>query len=61
MGFMIQLWMYATPVVYPLTQVPEWLRPYYILNPMVAVVESFREAFFGTSSIEFESHWLLVG
>lgn len=52
MTFMVQLWMYATPVVYPLTQVPEWLRPYYILNPMVAVVESFREAFFGSSSLQ---------
>jgi lipopolysaccharide transport system permease protein len=51
MGFIVQLWMYATPVVYPLSQVPAWLRPYYILNPMVACVECFRHAFFGTSSI----------
>ena len=55
MGFLIQLWMYATPVVYPLTQVPEWLRSYYLLNPMVAIVESFRLAFFGVSAIEFQN------
>ena len=55
MGFLIQLWMYATPVVYPLTQVPEWLRSYYLLNPMVAIVESFRLAFFGVSAIAFQN------
>ncbi len=63
MGFLVQLWMYGTPIVYPLSQVPEWLLPYYILNPMVAIVESFRFAFFGTSSIQ-PSHigisWLVT-
>jgi lipopolysaccharide transport system permease protein len=53
MAFVVQLWMYATPVVYPLSQIPDWLLPYYILNPMVALVESFRYMFFGTSAIQF--------
>jgi homopolymeric O-antigen transport system permease protein len=52
MGFLVQLWMYGTPIVYPLSQVPHWLLPYYILNPMVAIVESFRYAFLGTSAIK---------
>ena len=51
-GFILQLWMYATPVVYPLTQVPDWLWPYYVLNPMVSVVECFRYMFFAESSIK---------
>lgn len=51
MSFVVQLWMYATPIVYPLSQVPDWLRPYYILNPMVSIVESFRYAFIGASAI----------
>jgi lipopolysaccharide transport system permease protein len=51
MAFLVQLWMYGTPIVYPLSQIPEWLLPYYVLNPMVAIVESFRYAFFGTSVI----------
>ncbi|WP_217909628.1 ABC transporter permease [Desulfosediminicola flagellatus] len=51
MGFLIQLWMYGTPVVYPLSQIPEWLLPYYVLNPMVAIVESFRFGVFGTSAL----------
>jgi len=46
MAFVVQLWMYATPIVYPLSQIPDWLLPYYILNPMVALVESFRFMFF---------------
>lgn len=52
MGFLVQLWMYGTPIVYPLSQIPDWLLPYYVLNPMVAIVESFRYAFFGTSVIQ---------
>lgn len=58
MTFFIQLWMYATPIVYPLTQIPDWLLPYYVLNPMVALVESFRYAFFGTSAVQW-SHILI--
>jgi lipopolysaccharide transport system permease protein len=52
--FGVQLWMYATPVVYPLSQIPEKYRFYFSLNPMTAVVESFRRAFLGTSSIGAE-------
>jgi lipopolysaccharide transport system permease protein len=39
---LLQLWMFATPVVYPLSAVPERLRWLYSLNPMVGIVESFR-------------------
>ncbi len=42
MPFVTQLWMFCTPVAYPLNVVPENLRPFYELNPMVAVVEGFR-------------------
>ena len=52
MGFVIQLWMYATPIVYPLSIVPENYRLLAALNPMTSIVESFRAAFLGTSSIE---------
>jgi lipopolysaccharide transport system permease protein len=46
-GFGVQLWMYATPVVYPLSQVPERYQWVVALNPMTAVVEGFRGAFIG--------------
>ena len=52
MTFLVQLWMYATPVVYPLSIVPEKYRLFAILNPMTSIVESFRVAFLGKGSIE---------
>jgi lipopolysaccharide transport system permease protein len=48
-AFLIQLWMFATPVVYPSSLVPEPWRTLYGLNPMVGVVEGFRWALLGTS------------
>ena len=42
MPLLLQLWMFATPVVYPLGVVPAWARWFYQLNPMVGVVENFR-------------------
>ena len=50
-AFGVQLWMYATPVVYPLSVVPERLRDLFALNPMMAVVEGFRLGFLGVSAI----------
>ncbi len=50
-GFGTQLWMYATPVVYPLSEVPDGLKNIIMLNPMTSVVESFRHAFTGNGSI----------
>jgi lipopolysaccharide transport system permease protein len=38
----IQLWLYATPVIYPVTLIPEHLRPYYMLNPMASIIDSYR-------------------
>jgi len=54
MGFVIQLWMYATPIVYPLSQVPDKYRTLYVLNPMVSIVESFRYAFLGSGAIRMD-------
>lgn len=45
--FLTQLWLFATPVVYPLSLVPETWRWLYSLNPMVGVVEGFRWALLG--------------
>lgn len=41
----IQIWMYATPIVYPSSLIPNRLRSIYALNPMVGVVESYRNVF----------------
>ena len=42
MSLLMQLWMYATPVVYPFSVVPQRFRLFYSLNPMAGVVENFR-------------------
>jgi lipopolysaccharide transport system permease protein len=39
----VQLWFYLSPVVYPATSVPARLRPFYFLNPMAGILESFRD------------------
>lgn len=37
-----QLWFYASPVIYPVDAVPEAVRPFYALNPMVGILEGYR-------------------
>lgn len=51
MPFITQLWLFSTPVAYPITVVPDVLRPVYELNPMVAVVEGFRWALTGNTEL----------
>jgi lipopolysaccharide transport system permease protein len=46
--FLIQFWLFATPVAYALSIVPVQWRTLYALNPMVGVVEGFRWALLGT-------------
>lgn len=48
--FLIQLWMYLTPVIWPVTIIPEQLRPLLALNPMTGVVSGFRWALLGDAS-----------
>lgn len=51
-GFGVQLMMYGTTVIYPFSSVESGLRWLLLLNPMTSVVEMFRMAFLGTSSLE---------
>lgn len=39
---LLQLWMFATPIIYPISNVPENLRFFYALNPMAPVIDNFR-------------------
>jgi lipopolysaccharide transport system permease protein len=48
--FLIQFWLFATPVAYPSSLVPERWRPLYGLNPMAGVVDGFRWALLGKPS-----------
>lgn len=57
--FLVQLLMYAAPVVYPTTNVPEVYRPWFALNPMVGVIEGFRSIFLQT--MPFPYTWVAYG
>lgn len=48
MPFIVQVWLFATPIAYPSSLVPEPWRTLYGLNPMVGVVEGFRWALLGS-------------
>jgi lipopolysaccharide transport system permease protein len=39
---LIMLWMYASPIIYSLSQVPERFQTYYLLNPMAGIMDSYR-------------------
>jgi len=45
--FMVQLWMFATPIVYPLSLVPDRYRLLVALNPMAGIIEGYRAALLG--------------
>ncbi len=56
-SFGVSLLMYITPVVYPISQVPEKFRWIMLLNPVAPIVETYRYSFLGSGSIE----WLFLG
>ena len=55
--FLIQIWMYGSPIVYPMSLVPESVRPWYMLNPMAGVIEGFRAVLLGTGPVP----WTAIG
>jgi lipopolysaccharide transport system permease protein len=54
LGYVLQAWMYATPVVYASSAVPEQWQFVYRLNPMTTVVEGFRWALLGKGTLQWE-------
>jgi lipopolysaccharide transport system permease protein len=59
-NFLIQFWLFATPVAYPSSLVPERWRALYGLNPMAGVVEGFRWALLGKSEPPGALLWVSV-
>jgi lipopolysaccharide transport system permease protein len=55
--FGVQLLMYATTVIYPLSSAPEKYRWLIALNPMTAIIETFRYGFLGSGTFS----WMLLG
>lgn len=61
-GFGLSLWMYSTPVVYPITQVSlPWLQTLLIYNPMTMPMEIFRYVFFGRAYFNLTSLLISIG
>lgn len=48
--FLVQIWLFATPIAYPSSLLPEAWQVVYALNPMVGVVEGFRWVLLGTET-----------
>jgi lipopolysaccharide transport system permease protein len=57
MSFVIQALMYAAPVVWPVSKLPEHLRVWYGLYPMAGVIEGFRASLLDTGPMP----WDLIG
>jgi lipopolysaccharide transport system permease protein len=57
MGFGMQLFMYATPVIYPLSEVPDKYKFILLANPVSSIVETFRYGFLGTGTF----NWWYLG
>jgi lipopolysaccharide transport system permease protein len=46
----LQIWMFATPIIYPASLVPDRFRAIYMLNPMAGIIDSYRKVFlYGTN------------
>lgn len=58
--FVLQLGMYATPIVYPLTQVPARFRPLVEANPMTGVAQAFRSMLFGLPVATHSLAWSAI-
>ena len=58
MGLFITLFMYASPVVYSASSVPDRWRLLYGVNPMVGVIEGFRASLLGTTTMPWDFIWI---
>jgi lipopolysaccharide transport system permease protein len=56
-GFGVQLAMYATPIIYPLSSIPDKYKAFVMLNPMTSVIETFKYALLGNGSFS----WTMLG
>lgn len=57
-SFGVQLWMYVTPVVYPMSQFSDEIRKIIMLNPMAPIVNNFRFALLGCGTFEIK-YWVI--
>jgi lipopolysaccharide transport system permease protein len=51
--FVVQIWLFVTPVIYPMALVPEQFRPLMALNPVAGIIDGFRACVFPSRSFDF--------
>ena len=54
LSFLVQIWMYGTPIIYPLSEAPEKYRWIIALNPMTSIVVTFKYAFLGKGDFRWD-------
>ena len=54
-GVFMTLFMYATPIMYPMSEIPDIYKPFLSLNPISPLIETFRYAFTGTGYVTIYS------
>ncbi|MFK5855963.1 MAG: ABC transporter permease [Bacteroidota bacterium] len=52
-AFGVSLWMYATPIIYPLSEIPEKYKLFVLANPMTPIVETFKVALLGVGEVNY--------
>lgn len=57
LGNLLILWFFLSPVLYPVSTVPAWLRPLYFLNPLAGLIQGYQNVFFFGAP----PHWLHLG
>ena len=58
--YFVQVWMYASPVVYPISMVPAKWQPFFALNPAVGFIEGFRWAVLGHSALNLNVLYITI-
>ena len=54
-GIILMVWFFATPIIYPLSMVPDWIEQFIVLNPMSVFVESYRDIL-----LMHQFHWVRI-
>jgi len=50
---LLNLWFYVTPIIYPISQVPQWGRKFFLINPIYPIISSYQNIFFFNKNPDF--------
>jgi homopolymeric O-antigen transport system permease protein len=56
--FLVQLWLFATPVIYPVSMIPDRYRFVVALNPLSGIIDAFRASLVPTRQIDWQLLWI---